>query len=78
MKNTISTLATMKKGESAKITGVGDDFARIQALRFGIAEGAHIRCIAKVPAGPIVLRCGHQEIAVGRELARKIHVSAVK
>lgn len=77
MKHTLNTLETMKKGDAAKITSVGDDFARIQAIRFGIAEGAHVRCVAKVPAGPIVLRCGHQEIAIGRDLARKIHISAV-
>jgi len=48
--------------------------ARITALRFGIAEGTHVACAARIPAGPIVLRSGRQEVAVGRGLARRIHV----
>jgi ferrous iron transport protein A len=70
------TLADAKVGDRMIVTHVGDDQARITALRFGMAEGACIHCVTRVPAGPIVLRAGRQEIAVGRALARQIGVRA--
>jgi Fe2+ transport system protein FeoA len=71
------TLADARAGESFVVTGVDDAHARITALRFGMAEGACIRCVTRIPAGPIVLKAGRQEIAVGRGLARLIGVRAV-
>lgn len=68
------TLDAMRKGESFEIVGVDDEHARIQALRFGMAEGACVECITRIPAGPLVLKSGRQEIAVGRGLARRIRV----
>lgn len=68
------SLDCARKGEHFEIVSVNDDHARMQALRFGMAEGARIECITKVPAGPVVLRSGRQEIAVGRALAKKITV----
>lgn len=68
------TLADARKGQHFTVTSVDDDRARITALRFGMAEGACIQCVQRIPAGPIVLRSGRQEIAVGRELAKRIHV----
>ena len=53
---------------------VDDDHARIQALRFGMSAGACVECITRVPAGPIVIKSGRQEIAVGRGLAERIQV----
>lgn len=44
------------------------------ALRFGVAEGAQVDCAIRIPAGPIVVRSGRQEIAIGRGLARRILV----
>ena len=68
------TLADARAGQHFVVTGVGDEAARITALRFGMAEGACVHCTARIPAGPIVLRSGRQEIAVGRELAKLIGV----
>jgi Fe2+ transport system protein FeoA len=55
---------------------ISDDCARAQAVRFGIGNGAHVSCVTKLPGGPVVLRSGRQEIAVGRGLASRITVSA--
>lgn len=68
------TLADARAGQRFVVTSVDDDAARITALRFGMAEGASVRCTTRIPAGPIVLRSGRQEIAVGRELAKLIAV----
>ena len=48
--------------------------ARVQALRFGMAEGACVECVTRIPAGPLVIKSGRQEIAVGRALAKRISV----
>ncbi|HEY5516732.1 MAG TPA: ferrous iron transport protein A [Coriobacteriia bacterium] len=71
------TLADARAGQHFVVTGVGDAGARVTALRFGMAEGACVHCTARIPAGPIVLRSGRQEIAVGRELAKLIDVRRV-
>lgn len=68
------TLAEARRGDRMVVTGVADDRARIHAIRFGMGEGARIQCVTRIPAGPIVLRTGRQEIAVGRELAKRISV----
>jgi Fe2+ transport system protein FeoA len=68
------TLADARAGDHLVVTSVDDDHARITALRFGMAEGACVHCVTRIPAGPIVLRAGRQEIAVGRELARRFGV----
>jgi Fe2+ transport system protein FeoA len=59
------------------VTGVDDAAARIHAIRFGMGEGARVSCVTCIPAGPIVLRSGRQEIAVGRELAKRISVRSL-
>lgn len=70
------TLADARAGERFVVTSVDDDHARVTAQRFGMAEGACVACITRIPAGPIVLRAGRQEIAVGRDLAKRIGVRA--
>ncbi|MHB1323860.1 MAG: FeoA family protein [Coriobacteriia bacterium] len=71
-----STLAVLRPGQQATISEIHDDVARAQALRFGMGCGACVHCISVVPGGPLVLRSGRQEIAVGRGLARRIVVQA--
>lgn len=68
------TLDQAKRGDKMVVLGVDDEHARINAIRFGMAEGACVQCVTKIPAGPIVLKSGRQEIAVGRELAKRITV----
>lgn len=63
-----------RKGERFEIVSIADDAARIQALRFGLGAGSVATCVTKVPAGPIVLKSGRQEIAIGRALADSITV----
>lgn len=67
-------LSAARRGELFEIISVDDDHARIQAMRFGMSEGACVECVTRVPAGPIVIKSGRQEIAVGRGLAERIRV----
>jgi len=70
----LCSLDCVRKGERIEIVSVDDKHARVQALRFGMAEGACVECVTKIPAGPLVLKSGRQEIAVGRALAKRISV----
>jgi Fe2+ transport system protein FeoA len=70
----LCSLDCIRKGEFIEIVSVDDKHARVQALRFGMAEGALVECVTKIPAGPLVLKSGRQEIAVGRALAKRISV----
>ncbi len=65
-------------GQAFIITEIADDFARLQAIRFGIAEGARAICQTKLPGGPVVVRKGKQEMALGRNLADRIEVRPVE
>lgn len=67
-------LDCVRKGDHVEIIAVDDEHARVQCLRFGMAEGARVECMTRIPAGPIVVRSGRQEIAVGRSLASRITV----
>jgi ferrous iron transport protein A len=68
------TLAQAKRGQFVEITAIPNDAIRAQAIRFGIAEGAKIECAEKLPAGPVIICKGRQEIAIGRKLAENIEV----
>jgi Fe2+ transport system protein FeoA len=71
------TLDMVRRGDQVRILKIDDPQVRMQAIRFGIGEGTDVRCAEKLPAGPIVLRRGRQEIAVGRSIARGISVEAL-
>ncbi|MGE5618500.1 MAG: FeoA family protein [Sphingomonadaceae bacterium] len=71
------TLDMVRRGDHVRILRIDDPQVRFQAIRFGIGEGADVRCAEKLPAGPIVLRRGRQEIAIGRSIARSISVEAI-
>jgi len=68
------TLDCLSRGDWCRVLGIDDDRARGQAIRFGMGEGAMVSCVTKLPAGPVVLRSGRQEIAVGRQLAQRIRI----
>jgi Fe2+ transport system protein FeoA len=72
------TLVETIPGQAFIITSIQDDFARLQAIRFGIAEGARAICQTVVPGGPVVVRKGKQEMALGRNLANRIQVQPVE
>ena len=57
-----------------EVAAINDESARVHALRFGMGEGARVACVTRIPAGPVIIKSGRQEIAVGHKLARHIHV----
>ena len=70
------TLDQAQKGQKVTIRRIPDGVVRVQAIRFGIGEGSVILCMEKLPKGPVIIRKGWQEIAIGRKLAESILVEA--
>ncbi|MCL6610750.1 MAG: ferrous iron transport protein A [Peptococcaceae bacterium] len=71
------TLDMARRGQKVKIVSLPDEYTRAQAIRFGISEGTVVTCREAVPSGPIVIVKNRQEIAIGRNLARRIAVEPV-
>ncbi|GAB4258193.1 MAG: ferrous iron transport protein A [Deferrisomatales bacterium] len=71
------SLNDLRRGQVVKVVHIPDDTVRVQLLRFGITPGSQVRCHTKVPFGPVVVKYGGQEIAVGRQVARGIRVESV-
>ena len=72
----IMCLSEMKRGQTAFIDNIPDDHLRAQLMRFGITAGTQVLCHTRIPFGPVVLRYGGQEIALGRDLALQIKVKS--
>lgn len=68
------SLDQARKGDRLLIQAIPDATVRVQVLRFGLSIGSVVTCQSVMPGGPVVLRRGMQEIAIGRELARTIQV----
>ena len=68
------TLDMAKRGSEMEILSIADPHSRSMLMRMGICEGSKVVCHEKLPLGPVVLRSKRQEIAVGRQLAKRITV----
>ncbi len=68
-------LSDLRRGQWARVEKISDDALRVQLLRFGITPGSRVCCHARLPFGPVVVKYGGQEIAVGRQVARGIEVA---
>ena len=73
----MTTLDHAKVGQLVRIDRIQDDEIAMMAVRLGIAVGEVIAVASKVPGGPLVIRRGRVDIALGRELCRGINVSPV-
>ena len=71
------TLDSAVKGQTIEVVNIPDASIRAQAIRLGIYEGAKLICSEKLPAGPVILQNRMQEIAIGRNLAKKITIKAI-
>lgn len=70
----MTTLDKVRRGQKVIICQIPDERVRAQAIRFGVCEGTEVTCAEKLPAGPVVITKGHQELAIGRGIAQKITV----
>ncbi len=72
----VGTLAMARRGDRLRVLAVDDDHSRAHAIRFGLDEGAEVECVTALPAGPVIVRSGRQEIAIGRGLASRVRVES--
>jgi Fe2+ transport system protein FeoA len=72
------TLEQAKVGDTLLIRRINDPETAINAMRLGVSEGEVLELASKVPGGPVVIRRGAVEIALGRELCRQIEVEKTK
>jgi Fe2+ transport system protein FeoA len=68
------SLNDLRRGQVVQVLHIPDQAVSIQLLRFGITPGSRVECHTKVPFGPVVVKYGGQEIAIGRQVARGIWV----
>ncbi|MDK2917827.1 MAG: hypothetical protein PWQ37_560 [Candidatus Petromonas sp.] len=71
------TLDFANRGQKIEIVNIPDSNVRVQAIRLGLCEGAKLVCSEKIPAGPVILQNRMQEIAIGRNLAKKIQIKLI-
>lgn len=68
------TIAEANMGETVRVMAMPPGIVRTQILRLGIVEGSQITCILNIPAGPVVVRQGNLEVALGRRIASGMEV----
>ncbi|WP_373531027.1 ferrous iron transport protein A [Vampirovibrio sp.] len=68
------TLEQAKVGQKLLIKAILDDETATIAMRLGVSAGELITVASKIPGGPVVIRQGGMEIALGRDLCRGIEV----
>ena len=74
MKEALTTLNEAKAGSQIKLEKISDS-VRTNLIRLGLCVGDTVKCVAKVPGGPVVLEKGLQEIAIGQNFAKDIYIS---
>jgi Fe2+ transport system protein FeoA len=63
-------------GTTTRIEAIEDESARRELTRIGFEEGAFVEVVSRIPFGPIVLQRRHRQVAIGRELARRVRVTS--
>lgn len=69
------TLVELKSGELAKVvTIVGGRGVSLRLAAHGIVPGVVVEKVGNLAGGPVVLKIGQSQIAIGRGLASKVIV----
>ena len=71
------TLADAKDGQTVEVVDLLDEKVLVEGLRWGIINGSKIKVEKNISDGPVIVSKKHVEMAIGRELARKVIVKAV-
>ncbi|MBS3950036.1 MAG: ferrous iron transport protein A [Peptococcaceae bacterium] len=69
-------MSELKRGDRATVKHIASELIRAQAIRFGISEGSEVSVEEVLPAGPVILRRGTMQYAIGRNLAQQIQVES--
>jgi Fe2+ transport system protein FeoA len=71
-------LSWVRAGQRVRVVRVEHDSFRVQAIRLGLGAGAELMVWRTISGGPVVVRVGVTELAVGRQLADAIEVETVE
>lgn len=72
-------LTNVEVGQKARVVNVEGQGLAKKLYEFGILNGASVQLMAKHPMrGPLVVKVGKSEVAVGRRMAGKIQVELDK
>ncbi len=71
------TLNETQVGDTLCIIDIANPQIATMAMRLGICKGSNLSVCSKVPGGPVVVRRGHMEIALGRDICKQITVTKV-
>ncbi len=79
-KSSLLTLYQARTNATLKITSISGGWGVRQNLNeVGLHVGDAIRILRKAPfGGPLVVTCHGTEVAIGRQLAEKVKVEAVR
>ena len=69
------TLVEARTGDTLRVVGIPPGVVRAQLLRLGISESCELTCVLRVPTGPLVVRQGNLEVALGRKIASSVAVT---
>jgi Fe2+ transport system protein FeoA len=72
------TLDELNQGQTAAICAQLDDADTLTTLRLGLIPGQPFTLLAKVPGGPLVIQQGQVELALGRDLCRRIPIELLQ
>lgn len=72
--HTSLTLAQAKPGKTYRIVRVEGQRCRENLMRMGLAGGSLVKCSISISHGPVVVRHGRSDIAVGNGMAQHIVV----
>lgn len=71
-------IAQFNIGQNLRVLEVLGKGAERKLFEMGIMPGTELRIIARHPfQGPVVIKIGNSEIALGRSIAQKIEVEAL-
>lgn len=70
------SLSEIKEGKKLSLKKISNGI-RAKLIRLGFCEGDQVKCTSKIPGGPVVLKKGLQEIAIGNEFAKDIDVEVL-
>jgi len=75
MAGTRVSLLEMRPGDTGVVVGLGGGRGFQNMLRSrGLVEGKEVQVVARLPGGPVVIRMGATEVAIGRGMAGRIWV----
>jgi Fe2+ transport system protein FeoA len=71
------TMDKLAVGDRFAITEIKDDDIRCQLMRLGMDANECLCCDYVLPGGPVIVKRGRQQIAIGRNLAGQIEVEVL-